>query len=234
MLLLLLACASPTTGERYAAATAAPDFEAGWTACGGIEDADLRADCRQNVAVRFAKFDHCDQLPEGVWRQECWFAAAEHLARQKDRVGAIEVCAKTGFTRNCEAHVLDGLAMDVHTLPVTEAAAALAPLVPSLDIGHVAHEFWYSYFRIRIERGLPIDPAGCDPELCAGGARRAIQRVVEADRRPDPERPIPDYPWATSEWAKQVVETAWTRPTERPPRRPRPVPPPVESGHDPE
>ena len=122
--------------------------------------------------------------------------------------------------------MLDAFAMDHRADDVAAAAEALAPLVAHLDIGHVAHEFWYAYFRIRIDAGLPVDGAPCPDELCAGGARRAIMRVTDRDRKKAGGGAAPRYPWAESEWAARAVATAWARPRaaspgSRPPGPPR-------------
>ncbi len=223
-LVALLGCGPPTTAESYAAANAAPTFEAGWEACARIVDIATRADCSQSVSARFERFDRCDQLPEGAWREECYFSAAEFMARRRDRVGAVGACQKTRYTRNCETHVLDGLAMEAHAGSLEDAQTALAPVRAVLDQAHVSHEFWYSFFRIRIDAGLPVETERCPDDFCVSGSRRAIMRVVDQDRKKAPDTPVPTYVWATTPGTQKAVATAWERPEDRRPAH-RPPPP---------
>ncbi|MFN7144031.1 MAG: hypothetical protein ACK4YP_09660 [Myxococcota bacterium] len=215
--LALLACAPPSDAERYAGALAADTYDAAWAACAAIVGAPDRADCMQTTSARFARFDGCDAIAEETWREECRFAEAEHLARTGDRAAAVRACGRTRYAKNCQSHVLDGLAMEVHAREVPEAAAALAALVPGLAAAQVQSEFWTGYFRIRMEKGLGIDPAACADRWCEAGARRSIRRVVGPMRRDRGDVPPPDFPWATSASAREEIARAWAEPPPGPP-----------------
>ena len=179
MLLFLLACTTPA--PTYADALHAADFEAGWASCAGV-GAD-RADCEQAVSKRFGRFDRCDQI-EGVWRDECRFAEAEHLSRQKDRPGAIAACQTSKFVANCEQHVLDSLAMDLREQTTADVEAAYAVLGPGTTGKNTELDFWRSWHRLRLEAGLPMVAEACTAKMCQLAVRIEVQkRVHERIRR---------------------------------------------------
>ncbi len=74
--------------------------------CMQIQDEFMRGDCALDPA---SKLERCDELPVGVWRDECWFIVGESYrdgGLQADRVKAAETCSKAGrFANDCAYHL---------------------------------------------------------------------------------------------------------------------------------
>ncbi len=176
--LLAIGCATPSPVDQYAGARVAPDFEAGWALCAGA-GVD-RADCEQAISARFGRFDRCDAIEAGAWREECRFAEAEHLARAGDRPGAVRACQASRYVANCEQHVLDGLAMELREAPAADVATALVPLAPLLTGRNSKLDFWRSWHRVRLDAGLPLVLEACPDSVCSGALRAQVHRAVQA------------------------------------------------------
>lgn len=129
-MLLLLACAPSPTHDHatYQAVVAAPsgDVAADLARCATIADADLAGDCALVAAA-----DHCDQIAPGLWRDECWFQAAEAANRRGDATAAIDACGAAGrFAPECTYH-LWRQAAKVASDP--DPAVALAAITPARE-----------------------------------------------------------------------------------------------------
>jgi hypothetical protein len=207
--LLALGCAAPAPGAAFAQSFAAADFLAAWDACAGIPRALDRGDCQQAAIARFDQWDDCGRVEAGVWRDECAFAAAEHLARGGDRTGGLRACRATAFADNCDDHLLDSLAMDVRDGSVGAAAAAWTSIAPEVVAANGEFDFWRSYFRVRIAAQLPVDTEECPDKECRGAARREVELAFE--RMPKTEcTSIESLPtWAaasmTQQWASRAL-----------------------------
>jgi hypothetical protein len=110
----LVGCASPPTDQaRYL--EVARDHriagEAGLSRCAPIGDPNLRADCSLLAASRAVQREPggperwCPQVPEGPYRDECWFEAAEWISRRNRKAG-VERCLQSGsFLEDCAQHL---------------------------------------------------------------------------------------------------------------------------------
>lgn len=177
-LFFYLACSTPSTADRYASALAAADFDTAWSLCAGA--GTQRADCEQAVVARHARFDRCEAIEAGVWREECRFAEAEHLSGGGDRAAALRACHATTFSANCEQHVLDGLAMTLRDGPAADVASALATLGPDITGANSAIDFWRSWHRVRFEAGLALATEDCPDKICRAAVRAQVRREVSA------------------------------------------------------
>ena len=80
-------------------------------ACDGIRDDGLRGECQMTAAQVSGGGegfgDLCPQVDEGVWRDECFFLAAEHTRRAShDKKAAGALCAQAGvFANDCAQHL---------------------------------------------------------------------------------------------------------------------------------
>ena len=202
MIGLLLACASPPEA-RYVDALAAPDFDAAWAICADVPARD-RGDCQQTTVTRFGRFEACDQVEAGVWRQECLFTAAEARARAADRPGALTACAKSTFVANCEQHVLEAMAMEYLTATPAALDAAWAEVEPLTQGKNAKLDLWRSWHRMRIQRGMPFEK--CTNKPCRTAMQLEVKReTLEVIHRSgcDPSA----LPWApnsdASRWADE-------------------------------
>lgn len=108
-LLLAAACADePEDRELYRQALGELSAEALLT-CDRIVDEGLRGECRAGAAARMARKDitasreACAAIGDAVWREECFFLAAD----EAELIGrpALETCAEAGrFADRCTQH----------------------------------------------------------------------------------------------------------------------------------
>ncbi|MEL6342527.1 MAG: hypothetical protein AAFV53_05300 [Myxococcota bacterium] len=145
-------------------------------ACDAITDRDLRGDCALSAVTAPGRDDiagRCPAVPRGVWREECYFIAAERVNRQGDAVLAAGLCQQAGrFSLDCAQHLWQtpvhqlifskGTAGFAHALPAAEQLyAAWAPVLASET--DFETRFWEKYFGNGFEgQGRPIDLSACD------------------------------------------------------------------------
>jgi hypothetical protein len=206
VLAFVLACSTPSVAEHYARAQAAPDFEAGWALCAGA--GAERADCEQGVITRHERFDRCDAIAEGVWREECQFAEAEYLSHTGDRSAALRACHASNFSVNCEQHVLDGLAMSLRDAPAADVAAALVKVKPDITGRNTALDFWRSWHRIRLAAGLPVSAEDCPDKTCRAAVLAQVRRET-FERLRGGCAATPPKLGATSPAVDSAIEAAW-------------------------
>ncbi|MES2640968.1 MAG: hypothetical protein V4850_15870 [Myxococcota bacterium] len=203
---LVLACSTPSVADHYARALTAPDFESGWALCAGA--GAERADCEQGVITRHKRFDRCDTIAEGVWREECQFAEAEYLSHTGDRSAAMRACHASNFSVNCEQHVLDGLAMSLRDAPPAEVAAALVKVEPDIKGRNSALDFWRSWHRIRLAAGLLVSSEDCPDKTCRAAVRAQVRRET-LDRLRGGCAATPPTLGATSPAVTTSIERVW-------------------------
>jgi hypothetical protein len=179
MLLVLPGCqADPAEQDRehYQAVLSDPRPAAEALAqCHLIIDPTLAGDCALVVvAADESPWGLCEEVPEGMWREECWFISAEALNRRGDALGAAQLCGRSGrFTQDCAQHLWQtpvhglihgpGARAFAAQLPRAEALyAAWAPLLAGQT--DFAERFWAKFFGNGFEgQGLPIDLGWCEP-----------------------------------------------------------------------
>ena len=213
---LVAGCASSTSDRvAYTEALHAKDLEGAWGACGRVQDPDQRGDCEGSVAERFSAWDRCDQMDEGRWRDECHFMAAEDIGRHGDIAAALKACSASAYAEQCGDHVL-GIWVMSHLQDDTAAlSTSFAAFAPLLAGPRIENQFWRSYFRNRIARGLPIDASGCQDKACRGAAQvETMAAIRELQDRTGPSfcasPPAPPV-WATTDQTRRWVTNQITR-----------------------
>ncbi|MDG1481471.1 MAG: hypothetical protein P8R54_17885 [Myxococcota bacterium] len=141
--------------------------------CAEISDVILAGDC---ALVVVAQVDEpgllCGAVPDGMWREECWFLAAEASNRTGDAMGAAALCQKSGrFALDCAQHLWQ---TPVHGLIHGPGARAFAVILPKAEALYAAwaplmveetdfeERFWSKFFGNGFEgQGEPIDLGWC-------------------------------------------------------------------------
>lgn len=193
----------------YTRALAAADGAAGWAICAGMADPQNRGDCETAVAARFGYFARCGEVAEGPWRDECWFEAAESQARAGERADALASCARNGFARECQDHVLGMIAMGWIDRPLADVVAAFAPVREKLSDRSLPSLFWHHWFRNRIARGVPFVLTACGDGACAGAARAEIEAALR--QQPASCTEVPTFAWDADPATHQRVLEARLR-----------------------
>jgi len=152
------------------------------TDCLSMADPDLAGDCALvvvNRAVRGAAGDPlmlCPQLPEGLWRDECWFEMAE-ISKRKDRAQAVALCDRaTLFRDDCRQHLWQGALkklVDRHGVRglgqgLERAQAMHDDWATLLNEGDQhSFRFWRRYYQAGLGGMSPLDLTVCDalPDL---------------------------------------------------------------------
>ncbi|MBN1335805.1 MAG: hypothetical protein JXB39_07570 [Deltaproteobacteria bacterium] len=182
---LLLACASPPAAvpddaHEYMRLLAAEDLSTAQRieACLDLSDAYLAMDCALAAAeaapIRGEGHveDWCPRLPQGVWRDECLFQAAEQALSDRDRNRASRLCAEAGrFANDCGYHLWQ---VDLRFIIRRAGPAGFAEHLPEArklyDVwaprlaAHTDMEFrfWSRYFEMGFEPQPRIQLQACD------------------------------------------------------------------------
>ncbi|MCP4805455.1 MAG: hypothetical protein GY913_13900 [Proteobacteria bacterium] len=175
-LALALGCGEPVSDtEIHSALLAAPLDDVHIAACGPIRDDALRGDCQLYAAQimgRDASYGaYCEQVDEGVWRDECFFLAAEHDRRTGvDPHETAKTCARSGrFADDCGQHLWQtGLkrTVDQNLGDLPRAFGKTGELYCYWDpyLGGATdfrQRFWQKGFGGWFERRDLLDPAVC-------------------------------------------------------------------------
>jgi hypothetical protein len=188
--------------ERYARILneREPDPEPALRECGQIREPGLAGDCALVVAQRAAVVRReppeawCDRVPEGIWRWECLFSAAEVSRRQKEVGKAAELCRQSGpFVEDCAQHLWQS---PVHRLihgdnppkfadKLARAEELYAKWEPMLgEFSDLEGRFWTKYYQNGFEGAGWIDLAWCDPlpeahrARCLEAAKELVIREI--------------------------------------------------------
>ena len=138
---------------------------------------DVRAgECMLAVAQRSAETQHralgdyCPEIPKGVWRDECFFIAAE-VVRRKDRSLAAELCARSGqFVDDCGQHLWQTAIGQIAPRSTSKWNAALPRAqrlydewAPVLDKDtDFSSRFWQRFYQRTLEPIRVLDLSACD------------------------------------------------------------------------
>lgn len=200
-LLLATACGDPSSPSQdvttYAEviASAGQDPERELKRCETLGDAELRADCAAVVAVAAARRDGqvsrwCGRVPEGRWRDECTFQAAESALVTSGSQAAAALCQRSGqFAADCLVHVwqpqLGRITDRMGTQQFgTRYSAADALYQRSLsqvgDTPAFETAFWFSFFGAGFRNGGRVDMGTCEglPELGRQRCQRAAALLL--------------------------------------------------------
>ena len=173
----LMGCASSSTATdraRYSAVLSNPSPpEDALQRCAEIGDVVLAGDCALVVVAQVAEPGPlCGSVPEGMWREECWFIAAEASNRSGDALSAAGLCQKSGrFALDCAQHLWQ---TPVHGLIHGPGAEGFAVVLPSAEVLYAAwapllveqtdfeERFWSKFFGNGFEgQSGPIDLGWC-------------------------------------------------------------------------
>lgn len=194
----LLACAPPQRSDQahYLDSTTAERSEAA-ARCRPIADSDLRADCLIHAAARHARADDitaaqstCQEIDDGLWRDECWFLTADDAGL----IGApaLEACRQSGrFQPHCRGHALGRAVeqLDVAIGQETASARAIGALVAAYrprSAGMKKQIMANELLAIRVaERwsSAPFEPSLCGAmsgAMCAWAYRASLDAAAEA------------------------------------------------------
>jgi len=209
MLILTLACgdaAPPDDAAVYAALLAdpEPDPEVALPACLGLANEHARGDCAMAVALSAGRHPevapeaHCDRVPEGTWRYECYFQAAEISRGWRPREEQAALCRRAGpFADDCAQHLWQNAVVELvrgrgagaFGAVIDDARAVYATWEPALgESTDFRRRFWRHLFWTGFEiDGPPMDLAACAPldvdarRACRGtGARLFVTRLRRA------------------------------------------------------
>lgn len=123
-----MACTTPTSPAEdarvFAEVLAHPTAPGAMSACGGIGDANSRGECQLKVALNQEDQGMaCAQVSVSLYRDECFFMAAEAARRRGAYPAAVTLCADSGvFITDCQQHLWQGelRGVMVGTGPFTE------------------------------------------------------------------------------------------------------------------
>ncbi|HJN75418.1 MAG TPA: hypothetical protein QGF58_15930 [Myxococcota bacterium] len=196
-LALLVACGGPSDTSLHAAVLAA-DLESVEVAdCGTIRHEELRGECQLYAAFTVGSRrgeelgPRCDAVDEGVWRDECYFLAAEDLRRrQRDFAAAGALCARSSrFVDDCGQHLWQSpvkVIVDRH-LATGDLESALAEATPVYcewetilgEDSDIASRFWRKLFGGFFEHTRVLDTERCAPldDVAEAHCRAAVAQV---------------------------------------------------------
>ena len=153
--------------ERLSQALALPTdaFEEAIVLCEGIRDIGSAGACAERVVIAADGAEktpgaRCARVPEGVWREECYFQAAELMRRRGDTDLAGELCAKSGpFINDCGQHLWQSALKSIvqnQDDPAERRRRAerlFKVWEPVLgDSSDLAARFWRRYYQHQVER----------------------------------------------------------------------------------
>ena len=192
--------ASPTAAaarDAYLSVVSQRDIapEPGLAACAEIPDPRLAGDCALHVvSVEARRRDGrpgmwCGEVPEGTWRDECWFVSAEASKRARKREEAARYCMEAGaFRDDCAQHLWQsevrglihrrGAAGFGEVLEATQAVHdRWAPLLA--DVSDFEARFWAKFYQNGFEgQGGFVDLRHCDA-LPSPHAERCVAAGTE-------------------------------------------------------
>ncbi len=202
--LLLSACQSnaPRTADRekyvYATVTKGLGAEARFDACSEISVDLLVAECMLAVAQTAAQVhqkalsDYCPRLPDGVWKDECYFLAAEAVKRH-DKEEAAEMCNESGqFVDDCGQHLwqtavgaIAPRSVEGWEIALPKAERLYKKWEPILaETTDFESRFWQRFFQRTFEPQRVLDLSACDKldpdyaERCAGAGAELYWRRI--------------------------------------------------------
>lgn len=175
--------------------------------CGELRDPDLAGDCALALSQRVAAqrkeppATWCEEVPEGVWRAECWFQAAEVERRRGREAEAAALCRASGpFLNDCAQHLWQ---TRVHRLihsngkrpefaaKLERAGQIYAEWAPYLAEGtDIEERFWTKYYQNGFEGAGHIDLAWCGdlPEDQRARCLEAARELVIREMAPNLDR----------------------------------------------
>lgn len=197
LILLLLACGGPGEAERYTAVLSMNpvDPAKALALCAGIGDPASRAQCAMHAASQGAIDTGqapealCERVPEGTWRAECYFRAAEVYAEANADPKAAAMCAKTRiFADDCGQHLWQDELQAIIAPHGPTGFAAQLPRAEGLyrrwlamlgETTDIRDRYWRRYYQNGFETLELVDLAPCE---AVRGQGRAVDDHAERCR----------------------------------------------------
>ena len=174
------------------------DHDAALERCAALGDPLLAGDCALVVANR-AMFAHstpldlwCPRVPEGLWRSECMFMAAENARRRGDPARAAQLCLQAGpFLNDCGQHLWQTSVRELVRRPGPSAFPQLLPVAQDIhdawapllsDSTDFESRFWLRFYQSAFE---PRDRLALDAcrVLPPPHAHRCLEAAAHLYRR---------------------------------------------------
>lgn len=163
----------------YARALMSQDLEEAREACDDIRVPDVRGDCQVAVAIDLAPTvgvdpeEGCGDVQRGIWRDECYFMAAEYWRVEKnDLERGARLCGKAGgFSEDCAQHLWQP---SIRRATYRKGGDALALELPGMkreycrwvelvgDFTDIEGRFWQRYYGSVFEGEDVIDLSICE------------------------------------------------------------------------
>ena len=208
----------------------APDPARDLGRCRKLGDPALAGDCALVVATRGAEARReppgtwCASVPDGTWRAECWFQAAEAARRRGGEERAAELCFQAGpFKDDCAQHLWQ---TQVHTLiradrstPDFVGKLAVAERIYGEWAPHLSESsdletrFWAKYYQNGFETAGRVDLGWCDglPEAHLARCVAAAEELVRRELAPDLDRSGGWAGFCALEHPDSASAAAWLR-----------------------
>jgi hypothetical protein len=173
--------------------------------CQALQEQTLAGDCAFSVVMVLAKQEgtsiqsRCAEVPEGVWREECFFVGAERARSGGDLPLAVQLCEKSGqFASDCAFHLWQRAMRTLAKRIMLETLAEQQPRMRSLHarwselVGHFSEFdsiYWRKLFRAIWDGVYLVNPEICDqldPDMqghCLFGARIHLDHAIRASLR---------------------------------------------------
>ena len=203
--ILLLACGLSTSSENtdiasYTASSLAPDLSSGLAHCDAIDATALRSECVAFQVRKHAREDTsasetaCEQLPQGLWRDECFFLLADGAIDATTPSKTAPYCKRAGrYFQPCFMHLFKAHAGQLRSTLSQEKAQEAYALAVNLGGSEApkdfAHRAWSVFFRSSGGEDRRYDTTGCADldELsgaCISGVREALARRLNRTAAP--------------------------------------------------
>lgn len=142
------------------------------TLCRGLGSPELAAEC---VAIVVKDHDgspseRCALIPEGRWRDECWFHIAERLGPEATPADAVALCQRAGrFFQPCSSHVISQQVLRLaETTPADTRRARVHDLAQAWaqhsSSRTAATDVWRFYWQGEFSAAGAADPRRCAAE----------------------------------------------------------------------
>ena len=165
------------SARRYAELLTAENPRQALPGCAELPQPDVRGDCALSLVLQIRATERvdlgplCPSVPEGAWRDECWFLHAEDAAERKRYPEAAQACEKAhSFKHDCGQHLWQSKLRRVVHMPrdqpladrLRRARRLYARWEPHLGWSDIDWRFWHYFFETVLEQSPGIDLRTCD------------------------------------------------------------------------
>lgn len=173
--------------------------------CRSLQEITLAGDCALSVVTGLAKqegtsiHERCAEVPDGVWREECFFVGAERARSKGNLPLAIQLCEKSGqFASDCAFHLWQRAMRTLAKRIMLQTLAEQQPQMRAFHarwserVGHFSGFdaiYWRKLFRAIWDGVYLVNPEICSQldadvqEHCLFGARIHLDHAIRASLR---------------------------------------------------